>query len=83
VTRCQFHQRFMRSFYLRRFQKHKNDIQVIVHFALLGSMNVKAAHKHVGEIDSRSSQTVNIQIARAMFILLKADASFFANDTYI
>jgi len=28
----------------------KKDIQVISHFALLGSASVKAAHKHVDEI---------------------------------
>jgi len=37
----------------------KNDSKVIGHFALLGSMHVKAAHKHGGEIDpwSRGGQT--------------------------
>jgi len=49
--RCQFHQRFTQSFYEGRSQKCKNDSQVIGHFALFGSTHIKAAHKHVGEID--------------------------------
>jgi len=46
--RCQLHQRFTNSFYVRRSQKKQNDSQVMSHFALLGSTRVKAAHKHVG-----------------------------------
>jgi hypothetical protein len=42
---------------MRRFQKHKNDSQVIGHFALLGSSSVKAACKHVDEIYAQDSLT--------------------------
>jgi len=42
---CQFNQHFMRSFYTRRSQKHKNDSQVISLFALLGSVCTKALCK--------------------------------------
>jgi len=47
----QLHQHFMQSFYAHRFQKIKNDSQVIGHFALLVSTRIKASRKHVGEID--------------------------------
>jgi hypothetical protein len=44
----------MLSFYARRSQKCKNDSKVIGRFALLGFMGVKAAPKHVGEIDPKT-----------------------------
>jgi hypothetical protein len=42
----------MRSFCTRRAQKHIKDNQVVRFFTLLGSACVKAACKHVDEIDS-------------------------------
>jgi len=50
----QFNQCFMQSFYPHQSRKHKNDSQVISHFVLWGSTSVKAARKHVGEIDPSS-----------------------------
>ncbi len=50
--RCQFHQHFTCNFNAHRSRKHKNDSQVIIHFALLGSMLKKAASEHVSEIDA-------------------------------
>ena len=47
----QFHQHFTSSFYAQRFQKRKKDSQLKQLFALLGSAGIKAAHKHVDEID--------------------------------
>ena len=44
----------MHSFYGRKPQKHKKDSQIkqlFALFALLGSEGVKAARKHVDEID--------------------------------
>jgi hypothetical protein len=43
----------MHSFYELISQKHKNDSKVIGYFELLGSTRIKAARKHVGEIDHR------------------------------
>jgi len=39
------------SFYTHRSQKRKNDSEVISHFVFLGSTRVRAARKHIGEID--------------------------------
>ena len=47
----QFHQHFMSSFYARKSQKCKKDSQLKQFFALSGSVGVKAACKHVDEID--------------------------------
>ena len=44
----------MGSFYMRRSQKCKKDSQLKQLFALLGSACIKAACKHVGEIETRS-----------------------------
>jgi hypothetical protein len=41
AIRCQFHQRFTRSFCMRGAQKHKKDSQVINLFTLLGSVRAK------------------------------------------
>ena len=49
--RGQFHQHFTSSFYTCRSQKRQRDSQVKQLFALLGSVSVKAAHKHVDEVD--------------------------------
>jgi len=38
------------------FQKRKNDSPVISHFALLGSTCIKAAPKHVGEIEPSENE---------------------------
>ncbi len=44
--RCQFHQRFTRSFYARRSPKHKKDwLLSTVFFTLLGSGGVKAVFR--------------------------------------
>ena len=51
VTCGQFHQHFTNSFYARRSQKCKKDSKVKHFFALLGSVHVKAALKHIDEID--------------------------------
>ena len=50
-NRAQFHQRSTSSFYVHRFQKRKKDSQVKHLFVLAGSERVKAARKHVDEID--------------------------------
>jgi len=39
---------------MHRSQKWENDSEVNGHFVLLGSMRLKAARKHFGEIDPRS-----------------------------
>ncbi len=70
-TRCQFHWRFIHSFYASRFQKCKNYSQVISQFALLGFTSVKAAHKHVGEIDPRSHIARQVFICNASLIYLR------------
>ena len=44
---------FTHSFYARRSQKRKKLHNLTVFLALLGSASVKAAHKHVDEIDPR------------------------------
>jgi len=44
---------FKQSFYVHRSQKCKKDSQIISHFALFGSICVKAAHKYVSEINPR------------------------------
>ena len=49
---------FMRSFYVRRSKKRKKDSQLKQLFALLGSVCLKDARKHVGEIDPRQQVTV-------------------------
>jgi len=45
LTRCQFHQCFTISFFAYRSRKHKKDWQLLWFFALLGSAQVKAAHR--------------------------------------
>ncbi len=51
-TRSQFHQCFTSSFIVAKSQKRKKTMMdLTVFLALLGSLHVKAAHKHVGEID--------------------------------
>ena len=52
----QFHQHSTSSFYACRSQKRKKDRQLKLLFALLGSARVKAARKHVGEIDPRREE---------------------------
>ena len=47
----QFHHHFTHSFYGRRSQKCKKGSQVKQLFALLGSAGLKAARKHIDEID--------------------------------
>ncbi len=47
-----FHQGFMISFYMRRSQKRHWRLDCL--FGLLGSVWMKALHKHVGEIDPRN-----------------------------
>ena len=47
----QFHECFTSSFYTHRSQKRQKDSQVKQLFALSGSACVKAARKHVDEID--------------------------------
>ena len=47
----QFHHHFTSSFYVRRSQKCIKDSQVKQIVVLLGSACIKAAHKHVDEID--------------------------------
>jgi len=47
----QFHQHFPSSFYACRSQRCKKHWWLDCLFALLGSVGIKAAHKHVGEID--------------------------------
>ena len=47
----QFHQQFTSSFYACRSQKCKKDSQLKKLFALLGSACIKAALKHLDEID--------------------------------
>ena len=42
---------FTRSFYTRRYQKRKKLLELTDFFALLGSMSVKAARKHVDASD--------------------------------
>ena len=48
---------FTHSFCACRSWKHKKLVDLTVFFALLGSACIKAAHKHVDEIDPRSSSS--------------------------
>jgi hypothetical protein len=50
---------FIRSFYVQRSQKRKNAVKQSVFFALLGSIRLKGARKHVGEIEPMK-QTNNV-----------------------
>ena len=59
-NKSQFHQHFMSNFYTRRSQKHYKDSQLKQLFALLGSACVKAARKHVDEIDPKSGPAKNV-----------------------
>ena len=47
----QSHQHFTCSFYARKSQKRKKDSQLKQLFAPLGSVGIKAARKHIDEID--------------------------------
>ena len=51
VCRCQFHPHFTHNFYAHRSRKNKKDSQLKQLFTFLESAGVKAAHKHVDEID--------------------------------
>ena len=62
--RCQFHQCFTCSFYARRSQKHQKDSQVKQLFALSGSSCIKAARKHIGEIDCRREGRIRRQVKK-------------------
>ena len=53
-TFSQFYQQFTSNFYAHRSQKRKKDSQVKQLFLLLGSVCIKAACKHIDEIDPRS-----------------------------
>ena len=64
---CQFHQHFMRSFYACWSQKGKKDSQLKQLLELLGSVGVKAAHKHVGEIDHCGEKNFFLSSTRASF----------------
>jgi len=50
----QFHQHFVRSFHTRKSQKCKKILTTWLNFYVFGSGNIKAAGKHVGEINSCS-----------------------------
>jgi hypothetical protein len=50
VRRGQFHKRFTSTFYLLRSQKRINTVKLLVLFALLGSVHVKAAHKMLAKL---------------------------------
>jgi len=55
VARGQFHQRFTSSFCIHIHQKRKKDTRRLdCLFTLLGSLRVKAARKHVDEIDPKN-----------------------------
>ena len=47
----------MSSFYACRSRKRKKLLELTVFFILFGSFRVKAAHKHVDEIDPRMMTT--------------------------
>ncbi len=70
------------------YQKPKNDSEVIDHFALLGSTHIKAACKHVGEIDPRCqfhqhfiSSILRTNLFSAVFIGLQFDFVIFCLKT--
>ena len=52
LTWVQFHQNFTCNFFSHRSQKCKKDSQLKQLFALLGSVQVKAGHKHIDEIET-------------------------------
>ncbi len=58
-----FHKRFTSSFYKRRSQKRKKTLMTCLSFALLGSLHIKAAHKHAGEIEPEINFIKNIWAA--------------------
>ena len=53
-TLGKFHQHFTSSFYAHRSQKRQKDSQVKQLFALLGSVSIKAARKHVKDLSTLS-----------------------------
>ena len=57
-----FHHHFTCSFYTSRSQKHKKDSQVKQLFVLSGSAGVKAARKHIDEIDPQCD-TLSLSLA--------------------
>ena len=70
----QFHQQFTSSFYAGRSQKRKKDKQHKQLFALSGSSGVKAAPKHVDEIDPWSSFSAQLIFGVCTFdALIAAD----------
>ena len=54
---------FMHSFYTHKSHKRKKDRQLKQFFALSGSSRIKALHKHVDEIDPRTSTALAAIVA--------------------
>ena len=75
-SRGQFHQHFKCSFYAQRSQKCKHDSQFKQLFALLGSAGIKAASKHIDEIDPRSPTPRGSLFIWSHFLLLCRTSTF-------
>jgi len=52
-TKCQFHQCFKYSFYVRRSQKRKNTVKSSVSFYAFGICERKSCKKNIDEIEPR------------------------------
>jgi len=61
-----FHQHFNWSFLIPKAQKNTQDCL----FVILGSLHVKASHKHVGEIDPKSIMKLDVCGNAAMSLLV-------------
>lgn len=65
VTRCQIHQHFISRFLVSRKKdpkKRKKILLTWMSFCTLGSSLVKAARKHIGEIEPCSGQTKSFEV---------------------
>ena len=71
------HQHFMRNFYVGRSHKRKKDSQLKQLFALLGYAGVKAAHKHIDEIEPRSMSTKQLLLGAKNAAVVSVPAAWF------
>jgi hypothetical protein len=69
VSRGQFHKRFTSSFYLLRFQKRINTVKLLVLFALLGSVRVKAAHKMLAKLTPGIKSAANSHNSLILYLI--------------
>ena len=75
---------FTYSFYACRSQKRKELLELTVFFSLLGSVGVKAARKHVGEIDTSSvfQRCLRFVYCVCVLCLILSFSHFFSLDIF-